>query len=96
VRRLDNCFIDLAPDLCWYIKSNNTQIIEDLAFGYMKNTVDGIEGACATSRETCGKLYSKDVVFMNFTRDKSWRQQENIISVQARVVLSPFSIRINY
>jgi hypothetical protein len=96
VRRLDNCFIDLAPDLCWYIKTNNTPIIENLAFGYLKNTANGIEDACATSRGTCGKLYSKEVAFMNFTRDESSRQQENIVSVQARVVLSPFSISINY
>jgi hypothetical protein len=97
-QRLDDCFIGLTPDYCWYadLAENNTRTIEELSFGYLKKATQELEEPCATSIESCASFNIQEITFINSPKNESPSQLDKNTNARARVVLDFVSLTVNF
>jgi len=98
-QRLDNCFISLKPDYCWYadlVEISNTQTIDKLTLKYLKNIAYESKEPCTVTKLPCASFYNQSVAFINYPANEGPALETEINNPGARVVLDFVSITINY
>ena len=98
-QRLDDCFISLEPDYCWYadlVEISNTQTIDNLTLKYLKNTAHDSKQPCTVSKQPCTSFYNHSVAFVNYPANEGPTLEAEINNPRARVVLDFVSVTINY
>ena len=98
-QRLDDCFIGLKPDYCWYadiVEIRNTQTIDDLTLKYLKNAAHDSKEPCTVSNQPCTSFYNQMVAFINYPANEGPTPEAEMNNPGARVVIDFASITINY
>jgi hypothetical protein len=98
-QRLDDCFISLKPDYCWYAdlaEFSNTQTIDDLTLKYLNNPAHESKQPCTVSEQPCTSFYNQTVAFVNYPTNAGHTLEQEVNNPRDRVVLDFVSITINY
>ena len=98
-QRLDDCFIGLKPDYCWYadlVEISNAQTIDDLTLKYLNNTAHDSKEPCTVYKQPCTSFYNQSVAFINYPANEGPTLEAEINNPRARVVLDFVSVTINY